>query len=162
MDPTGSSRSHRRTGGKRLTTVIAALAVVAGLMVATGVALAAGGGSTCQQYNPQTCNVVTTTPSTGSTPPATTPSTASTPPTPTTQTAPATQTSPTVAASGTTPTSTSPLTPPPTLVTASTTAAAASKSSLPFTGLDLGLIVGAGLLLIAGGFVVRRMSRRIN
>ena len=31
--------------------------------------------------------------------------------------------------------------------------------SLPFTGLDLGLVAAAGGLLLAAGFVVRRLSR---
>jgi hypothetical protein len=161
VDPRGSRRSHGRVGRKRLTTGIAALAAVVGLLVATSVALAAG-GSTCQQYNPQTCNVVT--PPTSTVPPPTStvppPATGSTPPTaPTTTSTSPTPTTPTL--------SSSPGTPPPTLVTATsptTTAAPAvlSKSTLPFTGLDLGLIVAAGLVLIAGGFVVRRMTRRLN
>jgi hypothetical protein len=31
--------------------------------------------------------------------------------------------------------------------------------SLPFTGLDLGLLIGGGLLLLAVGFGLRRLSR---
>jgi len=32
-------------------------------------------------------------------------------------------------------------------------------AELPFTGLDLGLVVGGGVLLLALGFGVRRVSR---
>lgn len=38
---------------------------------------------------------------------------------------------------------------------ASTTAA----STLPFTGLDVGLLVGGGVVLLGTGLVVRRLSR---
>jgi hypothetical protein len=34
-----------------------------------------------------------------------------------------------------------------------------SGSGLPFTGLDLGLVMGAGGVLLAIGFVIRRLSR---
>ena len=37
--------------------------------------------------------------------------------------------------------------------------AAATSSKLPFTGLDLGLVVGAGGILLAMGFGIRRLSR---
>ena len=37
-----------------------------------------------------------------------------------------------------------------------------SGSTLPFTGLDLGLILVGGGTLLAAGFVVRRLSRRVN
>ena len=33
-----------------------------------------------------------------------------------------------------------------------------SSSTLPFTGLDVGFVVGAGALLLAGGFGLRRMT----
>jgi hypothetical protein len=36
------------------------------------------------------------------------------------------------------------------------------KSTLPFTGLDLGLIVAVGVALLGGGLAVRRMSRPLN
>jgi hypothetical protein len=39
---------------------------------------------------------------------------------------------------------------------------AQAQNSLPFTGLDLGLVVGGGLLLVGGGLVMRRMSRRMD
>jgi hypothetical protein len=35
----------------------------------------------------------------------------------------------------------------------------AGSGSLPFTGLDLVLVIGAGLLLVAAGFTMRRLSR---
>lgn len=42
----------------------------------------------------------------------------------------------------------------------STTPAATTQSNqLPFTGLDVGLAVFAGVLLLAMGFVIRRLSR---
>jgi hypothetical protein len=34
--------------------------------------------------------------------------------------------------------------------------------SLPFTGLDLGLLIGGGLLLLALGFGLRRLARGTN
>jgi hypothetical protein len=39
------------------------------------------------------------------------------------------------------------------------TPAAAESSKLPFTGLDIGLVVGAGGILLAMGFGIRRLSR---
>lgn len=144
-----------RQGGFVLAT--AALAGVLGVLVAAGVAVAAGGGSTCQQYNPQTCNVIT--PPTSTVPAPATP--------PATVTAPTTTTTPRTTAAA--PTPSTPTTPtlnstaPTTLVTpAVTPTTAQTQSSLPFTGLDLGLVVGAGLLLLGGGLVMRRMSRRVN
>ena len=41
-----------------------------------------------------------------------------------------------------------------------TLAATAQSGTLPFTGLSLGLIVGAALLLVAVGVVMRRAGRR--
>ena len=38
----------------------------------------------------------------------------------------------------------------------------ASSSTLPFTGLDIVLLVVGGGTLLAAGFVVRRLSRRLN
>jgi hypothetical protein len=37
-----------------------------------------------------------------------------------------------------------------------------SSGTLPFTGLDVVLLVAGGGTLLAGGFVVRRLSRRLN
>ena len=46
---------------------------------------------------------------------------------------------------------------------ASTTAAdSTSSGTLPFTGLDVVLLVAGGGTLLAAGFVVRRLSRRLN
>ena len=41
-----------------------------------------------------------------------------------------------------------------------TLAATAQSGTLPFTGLSLGLIVGAALLLVAVGVVMRRAGRK--
>ena len=35
-----------------------------------------------------------------------------------------------------------------------------STSSLPFTGLDAGFVLGAGALMLAGGFGLRRVTAR--
>ncbi len=45
--------------------------------------------------------------------------------------------------------------------TASTTSAD-SSGTLPFTGLDVVLLVAGGGMLLGAGFVVRRLSRRLN
>ena len=90
--------------------------------------------SSCQTYNPQNCKKTTTTTPT----PATTITTAPTAPTTTSSTQP---TSTTTTIVTTTPTTT---------------------SSLPFTGADVGLLLAGGLILCAGGFVVRRVSRRFE
>lgn len=141
----------RRRSRWWLSPLTAALVGLLGLTVAASVAMA--GGSTCQQYNPQTCNVVT--PSTSSTAPA--PGGATTPQTQTTGST--TQSAP--PSNGGTPppppTSSSGLTPTPTLAAETTSG---SASALPFTGLDLGLMGGVGAALLACGFAVRRMSRR--
>jgi hypothetical protein len=42
------------------------------------------------------------------------------------------------------------------------TAAANSTGTLPFTGLDLVLLVAGGGTLLVAGFLVRRVSRRLN
>jgi hypothetical protein len=42
------------------------------------------------------------------------------------------------------------------------TTATTSSGSLPFTGLDIVLLVVGGGALLTGGFVVRRLSRRLN
>jgi hypothetical protein len=46
--------------------------------------------------------------------------------------------------------------------TAGNTTAATSSGTLPFTGLDVVLLVAGGGTLLAAGFVVRRLSRRLN
>jgi hypothetical protein len=43
-----------------------------------------------------------------------------------------------------------------------TTSTADSAGTLPFTGLDVVLLVAGGGTLLAAGFVVRRLSRRLN
>jgi hypothetical protein len=90
---------------------IATLVGVIGLMVPSS-ALAAG-SSTCQAYNPQTCNVSGVTESTGS--------------------------------DAGTPSSTS-----------------ESSGTLPFTGIDVVLLLAGGGTLLGAGFVVRRLSRRLD
>ena len=37
-----------------------------------------------------------------------------------------------------------------------------SSSTLPFTGLDVGFVLGAGALLLAGGFGLRRVTASRN
>jgi hypothetical protein len=44
----------------------------------------------------------------------------------------------------------------------SNTTASTSTGSLPFTGLDVVLLVAGGGTLLAAGFVVRRVSRRLD
>jgi hypothetical protein len=39
---------------------------------------------------------------------------------------------------------------------------AASSGTLPFTGLDVVLLIAGGGTLLGAGFVVRRLSRRLN
>ena len=43
---------------------------------------------------------------------------------------------------------------------AQTTVTDDSTSSLPFTGLDAGFVLGAGALMLAGGFGLRRVTAR--
>ncbi len=45
---------------------------------------------------------------------------------------------------------------------ASATTAGTNSSSLPFTGLDLGLLVVGGAVLLGAGMVVRRASRGLS
>jgi hypothetical protein len=45
---------------------------------------------------------------------------------------------------------------------ASTTATTGSSGTLPFTGLDVALLVAGGGTLLATGFVVRKLSRRMD
>jgi hypothetical protein len=42
------------------------------------------------------------------------------------------------------------------------TTATTAAGTLPFTGLDIVLLVVGGGALLTGGFVVRRLSRRLN
>jgi hypothetical protein len=49
-----------------------------------------------------------------------------------------------------------------TCVPVTTTATTSSAGQLPFTGLDVVLLVAGGGTLLAAGFVVRRLSRRLN
>ena len=42
------------------------------------------------------------------------------------------------------------------------TTATTSAGTLPFTGLDVVLLVAGGGTLLGAGFVVRRLSRRLN
>jgi hypothetical protein len=44
----------------------------------------------------------------------------------------------------------------------STTATTASASTLPFTGLDVGLLVVGGAVLLGAGLLVRRFSRETD
>ncbi len=39
---------------------------------------------------------------------------------------------------------------------------AGQKGQLPFTGLDVGLLVAGGGTLLGAGFVVRRLARRLD
>ena len=43
-----------------------------------------------------------------------------------------------------------------------TATATATSSTLPFTGLDIGVLLVGGVALLGAGLVVRRISRRIN
>jgi hypothetical protein len=45
---------------------------------------------------------------------------------------------------------------------APTTVTTTSSGTLPFTGLDVVLLVAGGGTLLAAGFVVRRLSRRLD
>ncbi|HKO27868.1 MAG TPA: hypothetical protein VJU80_10455 [Solirubrobacteraceae bacterium] len=42
------------------------------------------------------------------------------------------------------------------------TTSASSTGTLPFTGLDVVLLVAGGGTLLAAGFVVRKLSRRLD
>ncbi len=84
------------------------------------------------------------------------------PPTPTT-TAPTTKTEPKKAVEPSSTTKT-PTTPTPTTTVEptkpmTTTTPVAKASTLPFTGLDLRLVVGAGLLLLSAGLAIRLAQR---
>ena len=43
-----------------------------------------------------------------------------------------------------------------------TTTSTTSSGTLPFTGLDVVLLVAGGGTLLGTGFVIRRLSRRLN
>jgi hypothetical protein len=88
-----------------------ALVGIVGLLALIAPGMAVANSSTCQGYNNQTCNSV----SSGST--------------------------------GTGPGSTT---------------ATTSAGTLPFTGLDVALLVIGGGALLGAGFVVRRLSRRLT
>ncbi len=47
-------------------------------------------------------------------------------------------------------------------VTTGDTTTTDSSGTLPFTGLDVALLVAGGGTLLVAGFVVRRLSRRLN
>jgi guanyl-specific ribonuclease Sa len=49
-----------------------------------------------------------------------------------------------------------------TTVTTSSATSANSAGTLPFTGLDVVLLVAGGGALLSAGFVIRRLSRRLN
>jgi hypothetical protein len=49
-----------------------------------------------------------------------------------------------------------------TAATTGTTPGTTSSGTLPFTGLDVVLLVAGGGTLLAAGFVVRRLSRRLD
>jgi hypothetical protein len=114
---------------------IAVMVGLVGVLAMIGPSVAFAQSSTCQAYStPALCGTVGTT-GTTTTPPV---GTTTTPPEATTTTqAPPTAT-PTVAATTT------------------------SAGTLPFTGLDVVLLVAGGGLLLAAGFLVRRLSRRLN
>jgi hypothetical protein len=82
------------------------------------------------------------------------------PPKPKTTTTPKSGTAPSKEA--TTPTTTTPkaATEPAATTTTPTKAVTPSESKLPFTGLNLGWVVGGGLLLLAAGFSIRVVQRR--
>jgi hypothetical protein len=56
--------------------------------------------------------------------------------------------------------STTPTTTPTTTTPAQTSVSPASESKLPFTGLNLNWVIGAGLLLLAAGLSIRVFQRR--
>ncbi|MGO9754345.1 MAG: hypothetical protein ACLP8S_31295 [Solirubrobacteraceae bacterium] len=51
---------------------------------------------------------------------------------------------------------------PQTCVSTTTTVSTATTSTLPFTGLDVALLLAGGAGLVGTGLVVRRISRRLN
>ena len=93
---------------------------------------ALGASSTCPAYNPQNCTTTTSTTST-------TNSTSTTSTTTTTEGS-STTTDGIEGTTSTTPT--------------------ANEGTLPFTGLDVALLAAGGGVLVAAGFIVRRLSTR--
>lgn len=120
----------------RITSVVGVLA----MLVLPGIAYASS--STCQQYS-TLCSTVTTNNNT----------TTST--SPTTTTSPTTSTTSTPSVSPTTATNTA-------VPVATTTTTPGTAAKLPFTGLDVVLLLVGGGALLSAGFVVRRVSRRLN
>lgn len=59
----------------------------------------------------------------------------------------------------TTTTTTTTTTPAATVSAASTTSPSSSSGSLPFTGLDVGLVAAGGLVLVATGLALRRLGK---
>ena len=88
---------HSRKGNMKRTATL-----IVGIILALSVPGAATASSTCQAYNPQSCNVVSTT----------------------------------------------------------TTESTTTASALPFTGLDVALLLTGGGLLLGTGLVIRRITRR--
>ncbi len=120
--------------------ILLCLAVGALALLTAGSALAQGGGTTTsagdQQYVDPLSQSTSATPAPKTSAPATT----------------------TPAPSTTTPT-TSGSSSPPSSTTVATTPSAGS-STLPYTGLNLGLVIAVGLGLLGGGLVLLRLARR--
>ncbi len=112
--------------------ILLVLAVAVALVV-PGAALAAS--PTCNAYHPTTCTTITTTTSR------------------TLSTSTPTSTSTTLSTATSTPTETEPTT---------TATTATTEGTLPFTGLDVALLVIGGGTLLGAGLLVRRLSRRPN
>jgi hypothetical protein len=47
-------------------------------------------------------------------------------------------------------------------VSSGSTTTSASQATLPFTGLDVVMLAAGGATLLGAGYVVRRLSRRLN
>ena len=121
---------------KRITALVG---VFVATLVLPGIAFATS--STCQQYS-TLCSTV----GTNSTPAPTT----NTPkPASRTETRTPTNVSPTTATNAVVP-------------VATTTTTSVNPGTLPFTGLDVVLLVVGGCALLSAGFAVRRVSRRLN
>jgi hypothetical protein len=130
-------------GGR--TRILACLLIGALALLSAGPALAQGGGTTTSAGDQQYIDPLATT--TATTPAPTTP-------------APSTS-----APSTTTPAASSSSAPTPTATTTSqapttSTTPGASGNTLPYTGLNLGLVIAVGLGLIGGGFLLLRLARR--
>jgi hypothetical protein len=121
---------------------IAALVGLVGALAIIAPSAASAQSSTCQSYNvPALCGTVG----------GNTTGTTTTPPVGTTTTTPPVGTTTTTPPAGTT-----------TNCPTCTTATTVSAGTLPFTGLDVVLLVAGGAMLLAAGFLVRRLSRRLN